>query len=101
MRKREEATCKETKEEKKKKRHSEPFLFQSVHVITLKQDMRQRHKGKGTLNGRKGLFHGFVAWIMELGGQIKVWVNIGGVILPPLTNTRFQLHYLLLFVTSV
>lgn len=37
---------------------------------------------KGRLGGKRQ-FHVFVAWIMELGGQIKVRLNICGVILPP------------------
>lgn len=50
-----------------------------------------------TGEGKKKLFHVSVAWIMELGGQIKVWLSICGVILPPLTNTSFLLAPCLLF----
>lgn len=41
--------------------------------------------------------HGSAAGIMEQGGQIKVWLNVCGVILPPYTNIRFLLAPSLLF----
>lgn len=46
--------------------------------------MGRQHKEKGQLEKKKKrLFHVSVAWIMEVGGQIKVRLNICGVILPP------------------
>lgn len=47
---------------------------------------------------KKKLFHVAAAWIMEPGGQIKVWLNICGVYLPPLTNTVFIVALLFTFI---
>lgn len=56
-----------------------------------------QRRGNGYRNKKSYFILVSVAWIMELGVQIKVWLNICGVILPPLTNTRFLLFLCLLF----
>lgn len=82
-------TCKEshewTDQGKKRRKLGGLFLFKSfyiIYIITLMHRYKPTQRKKDNWGGGKQ-FHVFVAWIMELGGQIKVRLNICGVILPP------------------